>query len=198
MKSLLIPLLITAPVLAGFPQPTQQVKLRHGQKQATVVFKTDGSAITKAKAHCDCTTLKNEGTQLTATVDTTKFDTKVDKTIDATTADGKTTRLVMRFEVPPAIILSARSLQWKVGSKASPKVLTITLPQGSPVSGIKDAGLNGNDFDYIPRTTKKGQEYTITVTPLSTAKPTLNRLVIKADSSDPRYTQQIIYLQVRK
>ena len=198
MKGLIVALLASTPALAAFQQPTQQVKLSYGQKQATVVFETDGSAITKARAHCDCTTLKNESTRLIATVDTTKFDTKVDKTIDATTADGKTTRLTMRFEVPPAIILSARSLQWKVGSQASPKVLSITLPKGSPVCGVKDAGLNGSDFDYIPHTVTKGREYTVTVTPLSTAKPTLNRLVIKTDSTDPRYSQQIIYLQVKK
>lgn len=198
MKGLIVALLASPPALAAFLQPTQQVKLSYGQKQATVVFETDGSAITKAKAHCDCTTLNNEGTRLIATVDTGKFDAKVDKTIDATTSDGKTTRLTMRFEVPPAIILSARSLQWKVGSQTSPKVLSIMLPKGSPVRGIKDAGLNGKDFDYIPQTVTKGREYTITVTPLSTAKPTLNRLVIKTDSTDPRYAQQIIYLQVKK
>lgn len=198
MKCLILPLLLTAPALAGFPQSTQQVKLNYGQQKATMVFTTDGSAVTKAKAHCDCTTLQREGTRLIAEVDTSKFEGKVSKTIDATTADGKTTRLTMQFDVPPAIILSARSLQWQVGRKPIPKVLTITLPKGSPVKGINDAGLNGEAFDYRPQTVIKGREYRITVTPLSTAKPVLNRLVIKTDSTAPRYSQQIIYLQVRK
>lgn len=198
MKCLILPLLLTAPALAGFPQSTQQVKLNYGQQKATMVFTTDGSAVTKAKAHCDCTTLQREGTRLIAEVDTSKFEGKVSKTIDATTADGKTTRLTMQFDVPPAIILSARSLQWQVGCKPIPKVLTITLPKGSPVKGINDAGLNGEAFDYRPQTVIKGREYRITVTPLSTAKPVLNRLVIKTDSTAPRYSQQIIYLQVRK
>ena len=198
MKHLFFPLLLVSPVLAGFPQPTQQVKLNYGQQEATVVFTTDGTAVTKAKAHCDCTTLRQEGTRLIAEVDTSKFEGKVSKTIDATTADGKTTRLTMQFEVPPAIILSARSLQWKVGSTPAPKVLTITLPKGSPVKGISDAGLNGESFDYRPQIITKGREYRITITPLSTEKNVLNRLVIKTDSSDLRYAQQIIYLQVRK
>lgn len=198
MKRLILPLLLAAPALAGFPQPTQQVKLNYGQQKATVVFTTDGSAVTKAKAHCDCTTLQREGTRLIAEVDTSKFEGKVSKTIDATTADGKTTRLTMQFDVPPAIVPSARSLQWQVGSKPIPKVLTITLPKGSPVKEINDAGLNGEAFDYRPQTVIKGREYRITVTPLSTAKPVLNRLVIKTDSTAPRYSQQIIYLQVRK
>lgn len=198
MKRLILPLLLAAPAFAGFPQPTQQVKLNYGQQKATVVFTTDGSAVTKAKAYCDCTTLQREGTRLIAEVDTSKFEGKVSKTIDATTADGKTTRLTMQFDVPPAIVPSARSLQWQVGSKPIPKVLTITLPKGSPVKEINDAGLNGEAFDYRPQTVIKGREYRITVTPLSTAKPVLNRLVIKTDSTAPRYSQQIIYLQVRK
>lgn len=198
MKYFIFPVLLAAPALAGFPQTTQRVALSYGQQEAVIVFTTDGAAITKAKAHCDCTDLQNAGTRLIATVDTSKFEGRVSKTIDATTADGKTTRLTMQFDVPPAIVLSTRSLQWKVGSTPAPKVLTITLPKGSPVKGINDAGLNGEAFDYRPQTVTKGREYRITVTPLSTAKPVLNRLVIKADSSDPRYAQQIIYLQVRK
>lgn len=198
MKYFIFPVLLAAPALAGFPQTTQHVTLSYGQQQAVIVFTTDGSAITKAKAHCDCTELENADTRLIATVDTSQFEEHVSKTIDATTADGKTTRLTMQFDVPPAIVLSARSLQWKVGSKPTPKVLSITLPKGSPVKGVRDAGLSGEAFDYRPQTITKGREYSITVTPLSTDKPALNRLVIKTDSSDPRYAQQIIYLQVRK
>ena len=59
-------------------------------------------------------------------------------------------------------------------------------------------GLSGEHFDYMPKIVKKGQQYTITVTPRSTEKPVLNRLVIKTDSSDLRFASQIIYLQVRK
>lgn len=198
MKYFIFPVLLAAPALAGFPQTTQRVALSYGQQEAVIVFTTDGSAITKAKAHCDCTDLENAGTRLIATVDTSQFEGRVSKTIDATTADGKTTRLTMQFDVPPAIILSARSLQWKVGSKPTPKVLSITIPKGSPVKGVRDAGLSGEAFDYRPKIITKGREYRVTVTPVSTEKPILNRLVIKTDSSDPRYAQQIIYLQVRK
>lgn len=198
MKYFIFPVLLAAPALAGFPQTTQRVALSYGQQEAVIVFTTDGAAITKAKAHCDCTDLQNAGTRLIATVDTSKFEGRVSKTIDATTADGKTTRLTMQFDVPPAIVLSARSLQWKVGSKPTPKVLSITIPKGSPVKGVRDAGLSGEAFDYLPKIITKGREYRVTVTPVSTEKPILNRLVIKTDSSDPRYSQQIIYLQVRK
>lgn len=175
----------------------QTVKLTCGQKRATVVFETDGTAIRKTKPLCDCTTLETRGTKLVAEVDTSTFDVPVDKQIDVTTSDGLTTRLTMHFEVPPAIVLSSRSLVWQRGAEPTPQVLTITLPEGSPIRGIKDAGLSGDNYDFVPETVARGREYRITVTPKSTAKGNLERLVIKTDCSDPRYAQRLIYLQVK-
>lgn len=186
------------PALAAFPQPQQSVKLAYSQQSAVVEFTTDGPAVTKAKPLCDCTTVAIQGNKLIATVDTSKFDQSVAKQIDATTADGKTTRLTMSFEVPPAIILSARSLVWQRGSSPAPQVLAITLPKGSPVKDIKEAGLSGDAFDYVPHKVKDGREYTVTVTPRGTDKPVLNRLVLTMVSSDSRFAKQIIYLQVKK
>ena len=186
------------PALAAFPQPQQSVKLSYSQQTAVVEFTTDGPAVTKAKPLCDCTTVTIQGNKLIATVDTSKFDQSVAKQIDATTADGKTTRLTMNFEVPAAIILSARSLVWQRGAAPAPQVLTITLPKGSPVTDIKEAGLSGDAFDYVPHKVKDGREYTVTVTPRSTEKPVLNRLVLTMVSKDPRFARQIVYLQVKK
>ena len=186
------------PALAAFPQPQQSVKLAYSQQTAVVEFTTDGPAVTKAKPLCDCTTVTIRGNKLIATVDTSKFDQSVAKQIDATTADGKTTRLTMNFEIPPAIVLSARSLVWQRGSKPAPQVLAITLPKGSPVTDIKEAGLSGDAFDYVPHKVKEGREYTVTVTPRGTDKPVLNRLVLTMVSTDPRFARQIIYLQVKK
>lgn len=196
---LVLPLLLLSalPTLAGFRTETQTVKLRCGQTRATVVFETDGTGIRKAKPLCDCTKLETSGTKLIAEVDTSTFDADVDKQIDVTTSDGLTTRLTMKFTVPPAIILSARSLVWVKGAAPEAQTLTITLPEGSPIRGIKDAGLSGNNYDFVPETVTRGREYRITVTPKSTAKGNLERLVIKTDCPDKRYAQRIIYLQVK-
>lgn len=198
MKKLLILLLAAAlPALAGFRQPMQTVKLTCGQTRATVVFETDGTGIRKTKPLCDCTKLQSSGTKLMAEVDTSTFDADVDKQIDVTTTDGLTTRLTMHFVVPPAIVLSARSLIWKKGAPPAPQVLTITLPEGSPIRSIKDAGLSGTHYDFVPETVTEGREYRITVTPKDTAKGNLERLVIKTDCADKRYAQRLIYLQVK-
>lgn len=185
------------PALAAFPEARQNIRLDCGQRQATVVFKTDGAAIRKATPLCDCTRVQLNGTQLVATVDTSTFDADVQKQIDAVTEDGKRTRLTMCFEVPPAIVLSARSLIWPKGAAATPQVVTIRLPQGSPIGDIVDAGLSGTHFDFEPQTVKRGREYRLTVTPKTTEKSVLEKLVIKTDCADPRYAQRIIYLQVK-
>ena len=200
MKAGLITALVCAlagPALAGFAQPTQAVKLSYGQQQTTLVFEAD-SAITKAKPHCDCTTVSFSGNKLTAVVDTSDFDDSVDKTISVTTADGKQTTLTMKFDVPQAVIFSPASLIWKVGESPTPKVLRITVPVGSPVKSLKEAGLEGEDFIYDAAKGKRKGEYTVTVTPKSTAKRLRNRLVIKMDSTDPRFSQRIILLRVNK
>lgn len=200
MKTFVLPALLLAaalPALAGFRQTTQTVKLTCGQTRATVIFETDGSGIRKTKPLCDCTKLQTSGTKLIAEVDTSTFDADVDKQIDVTTSDGFTTRLTMHFVVPPAIVLSARSLIWKKGAAPEPQVLTITLPAGSPIRSIKDAGLSGTNYDFTPETVEKGREYRLTVTPKSTEKGNLERLVIKTDCTDKRYSQRIIYLQVK-
>lgn len=196
---LTVALLLAAavPSFAGFRQSAQTVELTCGQNRATVVFETDGTGIRKTKPLCTCTKLQTAGTKLIAEVDTSTFDADVDKQIDVTTSDGLTTRLTMHFVVPPAIVLSARSLIWRKGAAPEPQVLTLTLPEGSPIRGIKDAGLSGNNYDFVPETVAKGREYRITVTPKSTEKGNFERLVIKTDCADKRYAQRIIYLQVK-
>ena len=198
MKKLLTCFLLVLPAMAAFKSTTQVVPLKYGQESATIVFETTGEGIDDAKPHCDCTKVQVKGNKLTAVVDTRTFDRDVEKTIATETEDGEEVILRMQFRVPQAMQLSARSLVWKRGSAPTPQVLRITLPQGSPITHIVDAALSGEDFDYAPKVVKKGKEYSVTITPLSTTKAALNRLVLTTDSPDPRYHRQIIYLQVKK
>lgn len=198
MNKFLLSLLLVFPAAAAFKSPTKVVPLQFGQQSATVVFETSGEQIEEAEPHCDCTKVKVSGSRLTAVVDTRTFDRDVEKTITAKTDDGNEVTLRMQFRVPQAMQLSARSLVWKRNAAPAPQVLRITLPKGSPITHIADASLSGDAFDYTPKTVKRGSEYTVTLTPRSTSKAVLNRLVLTTDSPDPRYHRQIIYLQVKK
>ncbi len=198
MRTCLLTLLLVLPAAAAFKSPTQVVPLQFGQQQATVIFETTGETIEDAEPHCDCTRIKLSGNKLTATVDTRTFDRDVEKTITAETENGEEVTLRMQFRVPQAIRLSARSLVWKRGAAPTPQVLRVTLPKGSPITHISNAALSGDAFDYTPAIVKRGSEYTVTITPRSTAKAALNRLLLTTDSPDPRYPRHIIYLQVKK
>lgn len=195
--SILLAFAAACPALAGFATPTKKIALDYGQKQTTVVFEAD-CTITAAKPHCDCTTVTVNGNKLTAVVDTSTFDASVDKTIAATTADGMQTTLTMKFDVPQAVVFSPAILVWKIGEAPTPKVLHITVPKGSPVKSLKEAGLEGDDFIYKAAKGKRKGEYTVTVTPKSTAKRLRNRLVIKMESDNPLFAQRIIFLRVNK
>lgn len=193
----LVPFFLALPAFAGFAKPVQSVQLQYGQKAVTLTFEAQ-ETIRKAKPHCDCTEVSLQGNRLVAEVDTSQFEGEVEKTIDATTADGKTTRLTMRFSVPPALTLSARSLQWKLGAPATPQTLRISIPAGSPVKNVTQASLSGEDFVYDPRKGKRPGEFYVTITPKSTAKRVMNRLIITTDSPDKRFERFIIYLGVKK
>ncbi len=198
---LFLPLFVAAlPAVAGFApeQQVQTLRLAYGQRSVRVVFQTaDGSSVTRAKPDCDCTTLQWEGSRLVAVVDTSTFDAPVEKKVLATTSDGARTTLTMRFEVPQAVVISSPALLWERNAPPAPQVFRISLPQGSPVRALLSADLSGNDFDFETRTLSPGREYSITVTPKSTARRCLNRLVIKMDGPAPLYHQRLLYLRVR-
>ena len=189
-------ILLSCPAWAGFPQPVQSVQLAFGQQEAQLVFEAD-SAIKSAKPLCECTTVRSEGKKLHVRVDTSGFSQDIEKQIETRTADGASTKLTMRFSVPQAISLSARSLIWKGAADAAPKSLRITIPTGSPVHRVTEASISGDAFDYTPRVVKEGAEYCVDITPLSMKKKALNRLIIKTDSKDPRYAAFIVYLSIQ-
>ncbi len=197
---LMLPGVLSAPALAGFTpaEQVQPVRLAFAQTEATVVFRTsDGSTVTKAHPLCNCMTLKLDGSRLVAQVDVSTFDVPVDKQIEVTTSDGKRCTLTLRFDAPQAVIINTRSLVWERNAAPSPQEFRITLPKGSPVRALLSADLAGEDFDYTTRTITPGREYAVSVTPRSTARRALNRLVIKMDGPDPRYRQRILYLRIQ-
>lgn len=191
---LIIPALAAMPAMAAFPSPVKSVKLDYEQKEAIVRFESD-SPIRKAKPLCECTKVSVSGRILIARVDVSGFAKDTTKYIEATTDDGITTKLRMDFGVPRALSFNTPSLIWKVGAPPTPQELVIRIH--GVVREVKEAAISGDDFDFSPRTIREGREYAVSVTPRSTAKKTLNRLVIKTGHPDARYAQYIIYLSVQ-
>ena len=187
---------LASSVQAGFAEPVQTVQLAFGQKQARVIFEAD-RPITRSRSLCDCTKVSHSGSTLMALVDVSDFAQSTRKQLEAVTADGKTTRLTMDIRVPQAVELSARSMIWKVGSPNVSKTLCVRIPKGSPVHALTSADISGDAFIYTTHTIATGAEYSVSISPRSTQKPVLNRLIIRTDSTDARYAGYIIYLSVQ-
>ena len=181
---------------AQFSQSSQEARLGFGQTHCNFLFTAD-SSIRKVTPNCDCTSYRIENNKLHVTVDAREFNRDTNRYLDIKMQDGRKCRLMLYFRIAQPLLLSSRSLTWKRGASPSQQSITLYIPKGSPIKALKEAGLNGKEFDYQTKTLKKNREYQITITPLSTAKKALNRLVIKTVSSDPRYSQHIIYLQIK-
>ena len=150
-----------------------------------------------AKNLCDCITAEIQGNRIIAHIDSSTFSRDITKQLEATTADGKTTTLTIRFSVPPLLVVSSPRLVWKKGAPAAAQEVRLTIPKGSPVRRLERAELVGKTFDYDPRIVREGREYRIIITPRSTEKAVLERLQIVTDCADYR-ARRTIYLQIKR
>ncbi len=181
---------------AQFAQPALKYNLEYGQEWQNFTFTAD-SPIKSAKPNCDCTTVRIDGNILVAQVNTIDFTEDTNRSIDVTMKDGRRCTIWVCFGVPQAVSFSTKTLLWERGAEATPQSIHIEIPKDSPVSKLKEAGLSGSDFTMSIETNPKKRTYDITITPVSTAKKCMNRLVIKTVTKDERSSQYILYLRVR-
>ncbi|MFI3244141.1 MAG: hypothetical protein R3Y56_07815 [Akkermansia sp.] len=200
MKALL-PLFLATVALcplaqAQFAHPALKYTLEYGQEWQNFTFTAD-SPIASAKPNCDCTTVRIDGNILVAQVNTKEFTEDTNRTISVKMKDGRRCTLWVCFGVPQALDFSTKTLLWERDAEATPQSIHISIPKGSPISKLKEAGLSGSDFTMAIKTNPKKRTYDITITPISTAKKCMNRLVIKTETKDERSSQYILYLRVR-
>lgn len=201
MKVLLTSLFLAMAVLcplaqAQFAHPALKYNLQYGQEWQNFTFTADGP-IASAKPNCDCTTVQIEGNILVAHVNTKDFTEDTQRSISVKMKDGRRCTIWVCFGIPQALTFSAKTLLWERGAAAAPQTIHIEIPKDSPVSKLKEAGLSGSDFTMDIKVNAKKRTYDITITPISTAKKRMNRLVIKTETKDERSSQYILYLRVK-
>ena len=197
LSLLLLAALAAATARADFRRDSIDLSLDYLQNEAVATFETDGVAVTRVKPLCDCITAEIQGNLIIAHIDSSTFSRDITKQLEATTADGKTTTLTIRFSVPPLLVVSSPRLVWKKGAPAAAQEVRLTIPKGSPVRRLERAELVGKTFDYDPRIVREGREYRIIITPRSTEKAVLERLQIVTDCADYR-ARRTIYLQIKR
>lgn len=181
---------------AQFAQDALKYNLEYGQQWQHFTFTAD-SPIASAKANCDCTTTEIQGNLLIAKVNTSDFSEDTQRSISVKMKDGRRCTLWVCFGVPQAISFSTKALAWDRNAPPNDQSIHITIPKGSPVSKLTEVGISGNDFHLETKADHRKKSYELTITPASTAKKVMNRLVIKAQSSDARSSQYILYLRVK-
>lgn len=197
LLSLTLLMLTLSPLAeAQFAVPAIKYNLQHGQEWQNFTFTAD-APIASAKPNCDCTTTEISGNILVAKVNVKDFTEDTERTISVKMKDGRKCTVWVCFGVPKAINFSATTLAWERGAAATPQVFSVSIPKDSPISKLEEVGISGSDFDMVTQANHKAKTYEITVTPLSTAKKVMNRLVIKTQSSDERSKQYILYLRVK-
>ncbi len=195
--STLFCLLVLCPLaLAQFAQPALKYHLKHGQEWQNFTFTAD-SPIASAKPNCDCTTVQIDGNLLIANVNTSDFTEDTERSISVRMKDGRRCTVWVCFGVPQAVIFSAKTLAWERNAAITPQTIHIEIPKDSPVAKLSEAGLSGSDFTMEIKSEPKKRTYDIAITPVSTAKKCMNRLVIKTQSKDERSSQYILYLRVK-
>lgn len=197
LKLIVLFLLAFCPLAqAQFATPAIKYNLKHGQEWQNFTFIAD-APISSAKPNCDCTTAEIDGNVLVAKVNVKDFTEDTERTISVRMKDGRKCTVWLYFGVPKAINFSATTLAWERGAAATPQSFHVSVPKGSPITKIAEVGISGSDFDMATVANHKKKTYDITITPLSTAKKVMNRLVIKTQSSDERSKQYILYLRVK-
>ena len=132
------------------------------------------------------------------------FKGTIDKVIkirtDKDKGDEPSIILTCRVNIPVLIGTSKESLEWQVAGKLEPKEFIIKVADESqtPIKIVKDTpGFGVSDvFSYKLETIKDGREYKVTVTPLTTAEPSIGVVKFYTDSEIPRYKLVQIFLLV--
>lgn len=210
-ESLVLLAALAAPLQAELTFRPAIVRERIAPQQKTLQsafsFTNTGTSpvsITRIHPHCECTQARVEGSSTIAPgasgrilldIDTKTFTGTVRKDVSVTTSDGKTQKLTIAVSVPESITVSPKGLAWKQGGPATAKTVTITLAPNCPFR-LTQASLVGDAFDYQTNAVVPGKRYTVTVTPKSTQKKLINRLLIETDSQDPRYARIPVFLSI--
>lgn len=160
--------------------------------------------IKRIKPHCECTEARSESGntvmpgqsgRILLQIDTKTFIGTVAKDVSVFTSDGEEHKIVVRVAVKEPVTVSPKALSWKQNGTAETKTITLTLASGCPFA-LKRVSLVGSDFEYEPATVIPNKKYTVTVTPKSTGKKLINRLLIETDSKDPRYARIPVFLSI--
>lgn len=99
------------------------------------------------------------------------------------------------LNVPEVVSIEPKNVQWWIGEDASPKpiVIKMTGDQGMKITNITSTR---ETVDFTWKEVKPGREYTLIVTPKTTADVVIGALKIETDSKIPKYARQLAFFSI--
>ncbi len=197
LSAIILSVLLGTLVVGATPQ--REVKLDWARSPLILIERLD-SPVADAKSNCDCMDVDVVGegrNELRIKIDATVFAEDSVRTLEVAMEDGATRKLHYHFRVPIALQLNASSLIWERGKPAKPQTLRVRIPDGSPIKNLHDVAMDKQSFTLSTKTLRRGKSYEVSLTPHSTDKPQLVRLIITTDSPYEYYKRYLVYLRVK-
>jgi hypothetical protein len=177
--------------------------------QATFTFTNTGSKAVKAvgiESKCSCleasldAAVYEPGAKGTgkATFKVGSFVGRHEKFVVVQTDDPAQREWVITFvlDVPEVVGIEPRSVQWYVGDEAAPKDLVIKISGEQEIKVLRATAMRENAIDLSLKEIKPGREYTVKVTPKSTADIMLGGIKIETDSKILKYQRQVAFFSI--
>lgn len=213
MKALpfLVLLLVCLPANAALEFETPAIKVDAGLNDKTIQrdFKFTNSGdkavkITQADAGCSCLGVEvaggkfsyapGESGTLRATFEVGNFQGQVDKRInvwlEGDPEDKPSVSVAMSVHVPVIIKVEPKSLKWKMGDPAEPKMIDVTMDYEKPIH-VTSVGTSNETFTAELITVEDGKRYQIKVSPRKgTSAAGLNIIRIETDAEIEKHRIQ--------
>ena len=207
---------LRTPLLAGLEFEKTEIAhtAKHSDTEVSGEFKfkvTGGKTvkITDIATYCSClkahakdgrTEFKDgeEGVIETAFLLGT-FEGEVSKQVAVQTDDPAQPEitLAVKVTIPQIYKLEPESLKWEVGEEAKAKTMKFTVVDDHAIAVTGIVSSRDNMLAEV-KEIKKGREYSLTLTPKTTAEPMIGVVRVETDAPYDRFKKRLVFFNVTK
>ncbi len=120
-----------------------------------------------------------------------------EKIITVTTDDPAQPEWIIPFlvDIPEVVSIEPKNVQWWLNEDPSPKPITVKMTGTDPMK-ITNITSTREAVGFTWKEITPGREYTVTVTPKSTAEVIIGALKLETDSKIPKYARQLAFFSI--
>ena len=100
--------------------------------------------------------------------------------------------LELKVNIPRLLVIEPQLVSWETGEAVETRIVRMVAPEGSSVK-ITSAKPSSAEVEAVVKTVREGLEYTLAITPLSTATNFNGVVLIQASSADGAVKEFRVY-----